>query len=86
MTDGIAPTYAKSSYCMAEQAGLEPATNGIKIRCTTFVLLLNCFGGLGWICTTDTMLFRHVLYSLSYQSKGQPFFKRSAIPEYKIQE
>lgn len=30
---------------MAEQAGLEPATDGIKIRCTTFVLLLNCFGG-----------------------------------------
>lgn len=32
-----------SRHCMAEQAGLEPATHGIKIRCTTFVLLLNCW-------------------------------------------
>ncbi len=49
--------------CMAERAGLEPATHGIKIRCTTFVLPLNCFGGGGWSRTNNVYLSEQI-YSL----------------------
>lgn len=72
-TIGIAPTLLglqpsahlsmPSRHCMAEQTGLEPVTDGIKICCTTFVLLLNCFGGGGWSQTNNVYLSEQI-YSL----------------------